>query len=75
MSVEITAAQVVLEGVLESAAEGLVDARKRHDEASAAAFYHVLSIAVANAKALDVVFANDELNSLDPDALLRISAT
>ena len=71
MSAEITAAQAVLESVLEAAIEGLGDARKRGDEAGAAAFYHVLSIAKASAQALDVVFANEELNELDPDALLR----
>lgn len=68
---EVSAAQTVLEEVLETAVNGLADARRSGDESAIAAYYHILSVAIADAKALDLTFWNNELNRLNADALLK----
>jgi|GEM_PF-2327188 len=66
-----SAAQSVLESVMESAVNGLADARTSGDESAIAVYYHILSVAIHGAEALDLTFWNNELNRLNPDALLK----
>lgn len=68
---EISAAQTVLEGVLETAVNGLADARTAGDQSAIAAYYHILSVALTSAESLDLTFWNNELNRLNANALLK----